>query len=906
MLGSNKNTILQNAQKYTAKGQIEKAIEEWQKLIAETPNDGNIYNTIGDLYLKTNKIPNAIDAYFKAASTFHEAGFALKTIAVYKKILKLDPERIEVYLKLADLNAERGLASNAIEDYLAVARHLTKANRFRESLEVYRKIANLDPGNVGIRIKVAEICLKEGMQPDAIQELLLAAKVQSEAGKKTEAQEIYKRILQLDPKQEEALNGLRSLGVSSKSPEPQLLPMEALIAKVQEEMGAGGFEQADRLARQAIRREPGNPAHQVLLGTVLLKKGDHAAAASAVQSAAKMHIEKSQFREAALVLKEYLKQDERNFECRELLAEVYEKSGNTPMAIGEYAGLLQDQLRQGDSARAVEFYERMKRLDPKHPTVRQIAAQLYPQAESSAAEASQSGIGGRLDVSKSGTGAKSAGPSEMLEETGEAPPPPRPTADPAVIEGYLTEAEVYQKYGLTAKAIELLEKVREMDAENFQALLQLRDLYRSGGETEPYVRTCLRLSSLYLRKGDAKSRNQILSEALEVVPDHPRLKAAFESGVLEISQPEEPAAASPPAAAETEPQTETGSLSGSLTPADLDEKLAEADFYFQQGLKDEAKKVYETILTLYPDHIEAQSRLNEIRMEEIPERSQPSMPSVVSEGAALEEAMSMPSLSREASLSNLEHALDAPSESEASPEPKEEGYFDLSQILEEEPAAAAASQPMEEGDRDLEGELNDIFAQFQKGVREQVGMEDFETHYDLGIAYKEMGLLNEALGEFEICLRSPERGVDAALMMAVCYQDKGQSAQAIKLLEGFRRQLTEGRYPQDKRLWLLYELGLQYEKAGRFDQASEVYRAIQQEDGSFRDIGERLRRLSGKQSTAAPAESDEPPEMDFERLLQEVMEREDEAPTPTGPGGGAAKRKSSESSGKRKGKISYL
>jgi len=87
-----KSTVLKKAQLYTAKGQIDKAIEEWQKLIQETPNDGNIFNTIGDLYLRKNDITSAVSTYLRAGDVFNAAGFSLKTIAVYKKILKIDPE----------------------------------------------------------------------------------------------------------------------------------------------------------------------------------------------------------------------------------------------------------------------------------------------------------------------------------------------------------------------------------------------------------------------------------------------------------------------------------------------------------------------------------------------------------------------------------------------------------------------------------------------------------------------------------------------------------------------------------------------------------------------------------------------------------------------------------------------
>jgi tetratricopeptide (TPR) repeat protein len=203
----NKSTILQNAQRYTAKGQIDNAIEEWQKLIAETPNDGNIYNTIGDLYLKKNAIKDAVTVYFKAANAFHEAGFALKTIAVYKKIIKLAPERRDACLKLAELNAERGLTGNAIEDYLSIAKQYTKEGDVAEALNVYRKIADLDPSNTHIRVKIAELCIKEDLKSEAIEEYLKAAEVLQNQSKKREAEEIYQRVLQLDPKNERARGG---------------------------------------------------------------------------------------------------------------------------------------------------------------------------------------------------------------------------------------------------------------------------------------------------------------------------------------------------------------------------------------------------------------------------------------------------------------------------------------------------------------------------------------------------------------------------------------------------------------------------------------------------------------------------------------------------------------------------
>ncbi|HEX9742940.1 MAG TPA: tetratricopeptide repeat protein, partial [Nitrospiraceae bacterium] len=127
-----KSAVLDNAQKYAAQGKIAEAIAEWKKLADLSPNDGTPYNAIGDLYLKKNATNDAVEAYFKAAAAFRTGGAALKAIAVFKKVLKIDPNQFAAYKFLADLNAERGLVSNAVADYLALSKLYLKANKSKE------------------------------------------------------------------------------------------------------------------------------------------------------------------------------------------------------------------------------------------------------------------------------------------------------------------------------------------------------------------------------------------------------------------------------------------------------------------------------------------------------------------------------------------------------------------------------------------------------------------------------------------------------------------------------------------------------------------------------------------------------------------------------------------------------
>src|SRR5512139_2957770 len=123
LMALDKNAITREAQKFASKGQYDKAIAEWKKLLKESPKDPNIYNTIGDLCLKKNAKPDAVDAYKRAADLLADDGFSSKAIALYKKVINIDPRKIEVHLTLGDLNAEKGLTGNALESYKVVADH---------------------------------------------------------------------------------------------------------------------------------------------------------------------------------------------------------------------------------------------------------------------------------------------------------------------------------------------------------------------------------------------------------------------------------------------------------------------------------------------------------------------------------------------------------------------------------------------------------------------------------------------------------------------------------------------------------------------------------------------------------------------------------------------------------------
>src|SRR4029453_6089072 len=100
-----------------------------------------------------------------------------------------------------------------------------------------------------------------------------------------------------------------------------------------------------------------------------------------------------------------------------------------------------------------------------------------------------------------------------------------------------------------------------------------------------------------------------------------------------------------------------------------------------------------------------------------------------------------------------------------------------SQAAVEEPAPAEAATGL--GDAGLA----DIFKEFKKGVDKQLGKEDYDTRYNLGIAYKEMGLIDEAIAEFQLAAKDEGRLLECSSMLGICFLEKGMPKLAVKWFE---------------------------------------------------------------------------------------------------------------------------
>jgi len=181
------------------------------------------------------------------------------------------------------------------------------------------------------------------------------------------------------------------------------------------------------------------------------------------------------------------------------------------------------------------------------------------------------------------------------------------------------------------------------------------------------------------------------------------------------------------------------------------------------------------------------------------------------------------------------------------PQQPVDNFVDLADWLREERGPRSYRMVAEEDRNRAEGEeadFTDMLEKFKAGVAANVDDEDFDSHYDLGIAYKEMGLVDEAVGEFEIALRhgTGQRKADCLLMLGMCELERGRPADAVKRLQDG---LALPNLAPEARRAVQFELGAAHEAAGSVRLALEQYQLVAREDSTFRDVVARIRRLGG-------------------------------------------------------------
>lgn len=222
----NRTKVLEAAQKFLSKGQYDKAVLEYQKLVHEDPRDVRTLLKIGDLHTRRSKPKDAIEVYQRVADLYAKQGFFLKAVAVYKQILKLDPAHLESTLKLAKMYEELALTSDALTTYELVADAYTTQGNQAKALETMERMIELDGQNVAVRIKHAEALSKANKPSEAAAAFAAGAQLLKEQGRMDDYLRVVERQLYHDPENTVIARELSGLYLERSDPKRALAKLQ--------------------------------------------------------------------------------------------------------------------------------------------------------------------------------------------------------------------------------------------------------------------------------------------------------------------------------------------------------------------------------------------------------------------------------------------------------------------------------------------------------------------------------------------------------------------------------------------------------------------------------------------------------------------------------------------------------
>ncbi|MDA8088021.1 MAG: tetratricopeptide repeat protein, partial [Nitrospiraceae bacterium] len=586
---ADKAFIIREAQKYLAKGQIDKAIAEWESLLASSP-DANSYNTAGDLYLRKNDRTSAVEKFHRAAEIFRKEGFSLKALAIYKKILNIAPSDARSLLALGELSEEKNISADAVKYYMTAADIFLREGRKDEAVFAYSKISGLQPDDLVLRKRLAEIFSKEGFVEETSQEYVEIARLLESSGEAGEAIGYLERAVEIKPGNRAALTAIASLYERLGDRGRAIENLKLAIARTGKSdvfllwlaklcLENGNIEEARQSARELLQLDPENLAASQMIASSFAKEGRLDKAWAEYEGVLERLEEKNRFREAIEILSEF-RQAEPVLACKRLAA-LYRKMGESEAALRELkglAGLLED---SGDVEGACLSLREALDLAPEDEflkeKLRRLGGDEHP--------ASRGDEGEEKDAGGDGGEGHDAGQE-------------RPSVE------VLKQADRFIGLGLTDEARRLLEPLRLREPANIELHLKLKSVYACAGDKELAVTECIILAELMRRAGREREKEEMIEEAFRINPSDARLIDRWGARAQAEQAPAE-GASEDMAAVSTTPDIR-------IDRAEYSEKLSEAAFYTDQGLYEEAEKIYNEFLARFPEDRNIRAKLAEL------------------------------------------------------------------------------------------------------------------------------------------------------------------------------------------------------------------------------------------------------------------------------------------------------
>jgi tetratricopeptide (TPR) repeat protein len=801
----------------------DKAVQYLEEAARQSPRDAPVLSRLGEAYLGAKRTQ-------EAESTF-------------KRALELDPQDQDAGAQMARVHVAQGQFDQAFQQLLPVVNRLMERREGDRGAALLQQIVQKNPSHVKTLVKLVEIYSQLGKESAAATASSHLTEAYINQGQFAEAATLLEGLLAKDPQNQQHRSKLQMVrarlgGGKASAPAPAAPEAPAFE---EEDLDLSGSAEAPSFA----------PAPSPASAPALSTRPAAPAQRPPIEASGPLSEEDQEFVEEHLaegkVFRKYGLLDKAadqfeaviarfpdNVDARQELRDVYREK-EQPAKVAEQSLALAEISRLKGDAAAAQAHEAEARkaapeavaaaapatapappkkpaappappAPPPQPELELEEEEVVIEEEAEATEEPEAEVAAEPAAEEQAAEEDAEKPAEELTplELTEAPPEPEETPAPLVEDE--TAADV-----AAAEEIEL----------------------SGADDEEPAVEPSVEVLPL--------ESEELALEEPEPAPTPPTPPAPLKAAPVKPAAP-------PPAAARALESAPGVKAHPPALPADLQKVLDEVDSYVSLGFVEDAVEALQEIGARYAEHPALMAKIAELGLDRAALRKPAEAPA---EEAPAQGPLGDLELEGEIAPSFEEAPAETPAPeplvaesapvAEADTSPFEGANLETeldelfgAQAAVEEPTAEAASTEL--GDAGLA----DIFREFKKGVDKQLGKEDYDTRYNLGIAYKEMGLIDEAIAEFQLAAKDEGRTLECSSMLGICFMEKGMPKLAVKWFEKGLK--AEGRTEEEYQ-GLRYDLAMAHEAAGEMDKALHLFTDLYGQNANFRDVAAKVRDL---------------------------------------------------------------
>ncbi|HEY1467465.1 MAG TPA: tetratricopeptide repeat protein [Candidatus Acidoferrum sp.] len=523
----NKSKFVEAAQKLLNQGKMAQAIAEYQQILKYEPRDQVTLMTIGELYIRQGETFQAIDYFERLAQLFVSDGFLTKAIAVYKRIAKLAPEEIRPLEKLADLYVQQGVMSEARPLFLQLAELHLKNNKQPEAVALLKKLLLAEPDNLRIQVRLADLYAAMGQSAEALEGYVGAAQRTLARGDQAECEKLADKALHINPKNLDALivkaRSFSSVGNLTQAAQilervPDLEkggePAELLLDLY---LKNGKWDEASAFSLRIFSSDEKNFSATQKVTQALLEEGQGERAMSLLSRIRIPMIDAGEHEGVAHLLTELAARLPGRLEPLEWLVDTYGRTSDSFRLPDALAHLGDALAAAGKLDRAKDVYEQLVQREPESDSAQRKLKEVLRKM-------------GLLEPEPVLEAPEPVGPETLKLELPEAPAPKvRPgleetapevtarssgqeAAEPELdeetqkfIAQSLTDVDLFASYGLTQKAIGLLEAILRRAPTHTPTLEKLLDFVLGAGDDRRTAELAAQLEHIHTQRGDSRS-----------------------------------------------------------------------------------------------------------------------------------------------------------------------------------------------------------------------------------------------------------------------------------------------------------------------------------------------------------------------------------------------------------------